>query len=343
MLLNTVPIAWGFGEVRPCLVLRFSIHLPDEMDKVVEAFKTGRTHLHAYTGGTASDELASLIALTHGVRVAAGSANRWFNPHDKDPRGRPVELVASVPAFETTRTRARVPTLYREVVLSDHLLGSFPRLEADTARELVRASRSYRQACWICEADPNLAWLLYVSAVETAASEWARLLHLPQISERDLLSELRPDFADKLSKAAGDKTDAVLNEVGKTLGNVLRAQWKFINFLLEFGLVPPSPRPKALPLDWSKDAMKESLSIVYKHRSHALHASQPFPPPMSDPPFPTEGTDGQPALGERPGGSAYTIGGLWADADLPMNLCTFQHIVRSALLRWWESVLVAPA
>src|SRR6266581_4979040 len=70
--LNTVPPSFGFGQVRPALVLRFSVHLPDEMEKVVEAFKVGKSNTLSYTGGTAYDELASLLSLIHGVRAAAG-------------------------------------------------------------------------------------------------------------------------------------------------------------------------------------------------------------------------------------------------------------------------------
>ncbi len=339
MILNTIPLAFAFGHIRPALVLRLSIHLPDEMGGIVDAFKKGQTNTLSYTGGTAHDELASLLSLTHGVRTAIGSISRWFLPNDRDPRGQPRELGSGAPGFETAGQRARIPTLFREAVLSDGVLSSFPRLAPDTAREVVRASRSYRQACWICDSDPNLSWLLLVSAAETAANEWARLRNLPLQTGRELLLEMKPDFADRLDTAAGPNSKAVLEEVGGTLGDVLRAQWKFISFLLQYGIDPPQPRPKAFGLDWSPGAVRKGLNTLYTHRSHALHASQPFPPPMSDPPFPTEGPDGEPAFGERPGGASYTIGGLWNEKDLPMNLHTFEHIVRTACIKWWRDLV----
>ena len=110
------------------------------MDSVVEAFKTGESNTLSYTGGSAHDELASLLSLTHGVRAALGSVNRWFHPGDNDPRGSPVELFSGTPTFEHSHYRPRIPTLYREVTLSDRLLSTLPVLQPDTARELVRAT-----------------------------------------------------------------------------------------------------------------------------------------------------------------------------------------------------------
>jgi hypothetical protein len=218
------------------------------------------------------------------------------------------------------------------------LLRTYPTLDWETAREVARASRSYRQALWIADADSNLTWLLLVAAAETAANEWARLQRKPDATPRELLESLRPDFADRLRNAAGPTADRVLDEVGATLIDVLKSQWKFLNFLVKYGATPIEPRPKGFAIDWNPKSLKRLLGAIYTYRSLALHTSKPFPPPLCSPPFPSESLDGAPALGERPGGAAYTQGGLWTDDDLPMMLHTFEHIVRTAVLAWWAEL-----
>ena len=168
-----------------------------------------------------------------------------------------------------------LPNLPRHVSLTPELLGTYPSLEWTTARELARAARSYHQGIWEAEADPNLAWLLLVSAVESAAGEWARLKNLPVSSPEELLTTMRPDFANRLRDAAGANADAVLTEVGTTLNDVLRAQWKFRTFLLTYGLHAPNPRPQAWPLDWTAESMRKRIDQVYTYRSKS-----PRPPAL---------------------------------------------------------------
>jgi hypothetical protein len=40
-----------------------------------------------------------------------------------------------------------------------------------------RAARLYQDALWIVESEPNLAWIMLVSTVETAAKEWSDKNH----------------------------------------------------------------------------------------------------------------------------------------------------------------------
>jgi hypothetical protein len=219
------------------------------------------------------------------------------------------------------------------------LLALYPDIPWPSARELARAARSYRQAIWVANGDSNLAWLLLVSAAETAANEWARLKGEPNVTPAELLLSLRPDYAGRLRDAAGTSADAVLREVGETQNTVLRAQWKFREFLLTFGLNPPAARPKAFATDWAPSAMKKTLELVYRYRSEALHASKPFPLPMCEAPFANESATGEKAWAEKPGGASYQIGGLWTDGDLPINLYAFHHIVSTALLKWWATLV----
>jgi len=82
--------------------------------------------------------------------------------------------------------------------------------------------------------------------------------------------------------------------------------------------------------------MKKLLTLVYNYRSRALHGGRPFPAPMCEPPM-IFGDTNVPA--ERPLGiTMSTRGGTWRAKDVPLCLHMFEHIVRGALLNWWESL-----
>jgi hypothetical protein len=326
------------GTLAPSLVLRQGAHLNDEIEAVAAAFRTGKGDVASFVGGPAQEEFAALLALSHTARLAAGEVTRWFRPEDTDPRGTPVQMSGASPILVTRGRRTPLPTLARRIALSPDLLRTYTTLEWSTARELARAARSYRLAVWEAEADPNFAWLLLVSAVEAAANEWARLQNLPVSSPAELLMAMRPDFVDRLRQAAGTNADAVLTEVGTSLNDVLRAQWKFRTFLLTYGLQAPQPRPQAWPLDWTEEGLKKRIEQVYTYRSKALHASIPFPPPMCEAPFPSDDGAGNRAWSERPSGSTFHLGGLWTESDLPMNLHAFHHLTSVSICRWWKEV-----
>jgi hypothetical protein len=339
LLLNTVPEPHEPGELVPALVLRVSAHLSDDTPQVVEAFRKGVPDANAFTGGTTYDEFASLVSLAHRVRLVVGAPTRWFYKHDTDARGSPRYSKRAMPAIPQGRPGNVVPGLTRTTALDPYLLSSYPDIPWASARELARAARSYRQAVWLANSDGNLCWLFLVSAAETAANEWARLRAEPSLSPADLLRSLRPDYVERLETAAGSKAPEVLREVGETQNTVLRAQWKFREFLLNFGLEPPRPRPTSWPIDWTSRSMKQILEVIYRYRSEALHASKPFPLPMSESPIATDDGAGNRTWSEHPGGAVYQSGGLWSADQLPINLYAFHHLVATALLSWWKTLI----
>lgn len=83
--------------------------------------------------------------------------------------------------------------------------------------------------------------------------------------------------------------------------------------------------------------MRETLRVVYRYRSNALHGGTPFPLPMCYPPH-RLGDDG--VLTEKPSGLASaTLGGVWVANDIPIHLHIFEYIVRSVLLTWWGKMI----
>ena len=343
LLLNTSAEPHEPGTVVPALVLRIGAHIADHTDHVVRAFQAGIPDANSFTGGTTYEELASLISLAHRVRVAVGSVTRWFHPHDTDPRGTPRHSAALAPAVPAGRHQKVIPELRRSVTLNTELLATYPTIPWESARELARAARSYRQGVWLANGDGNLAWLFLVSAAETAANEWARVRRQPELTPTELLTDLHVEYAQRLEIAGGENAAAVLREVAQSQLEVLRGQWKFREFLTMFGQHAPTPRPRASAIDWTAAGLKRILGVVYKYRSSALHASTPFPLPMCDSPLPMDSESGTSAWAEKPGGAAYHMGGLWTESQLPINLYAFHHLVATSLQNWWRDLANDPS
>lgn len=165
--LNT--IGMPAGNVRAALVLRYDWHWifphPD----------WSRTDAERYHGGSPADEVAGLASLCLGARFKAGDSTRVFRPGD-DPKGRPTALLSRpIPLLVLSNFYGRVLPRVAEGQRSLELLAPLamlPDLDELAALTLIRCARIYQDALWIAESQPQLAWLLLVSALETAAVYW---------------------------------------------------------------------------------------------------------------------------------------------------------------------------
>lgn len=325
------------GEAGPVLVLRADICLDgeDAARGSQTALEEGLTKLDEYVGGTMYDEIAALLSLTNGVRLQAGSETRRFNRRT-DPIGRPLAPSDPPPIYVPPRFGLRIPDACRTVRLELSRLPSYPHLDPLDAVALARAARSYQEALWVAESDPQLAWLLLVSAIETAAARWFRTSGAKEPTDVEVLRAANADLANLLLEHGGDE---LLGAVAKAIAQGMRAGYKFREFLGEFMPSPPQPRPR----DWAaavwggdKKKLDKSLSIIYGHRSKALHESLPFPIPMCARPRRHDEDNGTSWLTERPGGTAGEMGGVWSEGDLPMLLWAFEYLSRNALVKWWD-------
>jgi hypothetical protein len=305
----------------PALILRARAYLDPR------AFSFPRqTNTKGFTGSTPADEIAALVSLQVGARVMAGGVVRFADADELHwrilgDRDRPTPLFPAA---------GKVPLLPRALQaksIRPAPFDTFPKLAPDDATALVRAARCYRDALWIAEAEPELAWLLFVSALEVAAVQQ----HIDRADPIDILRGSKPKLVEMLE---GD--ESLLRDVAVELARDLRATARFLDFALRFTPAPPSPRaPEGFRLDWSQNHLKNCMKKVYAHRSNALHEGVPFPPPMCDSPF--QGGPDWEAPGETVIGVAVsTAGGTWVREDLPFPLHTFEYIVRGALLSWWE-------
>jgi len=294
-----------------------------------------KTRADSYHGGRLEDEIAALLSLVLGVRMMAGGPTRVFDP-SMDPRGRPQYFnIDRDPVLPRGRSgNSVIPRLPGKVVVSEAgRLRTLPSLSARDAAALVQAARLYQDALWICDAQPQLSWVMLVSAVEVAAGHSAKEEGTP--SER--LEACKPDLAELVRDRGGEK---LLGQVAEMMVDSLGATRKFVGFVQEF--LPPPPTPERSPhahVQWDDSSkMKKALRTIYGWRSHGLHRGTPFPLPMCEPPYQQEDV-----VWEKPFGRGTAArGAVWTGKDMPMLLHTFEYIVRNSLLKWWDSLLPDP-
>lgn len=321
--LNAVPLAQGI--VAPAIILRY-----EEFWESPEP-NFSKTDAEQYHGGTPADELAALASLALGVRFKAGDTTRYFEPQG-DPKG--------IPRAWTRRT---VPILLDggplhrwvipQVAEGEHSLellepvGILPKLNPSAAISLIRSARLYQDALWLAESEPALAWLLLVSALETAAVCWRSQTEDPL----DRFKGSKPELYADLHQRDPELAKRVAEEFKDSFG-VTR---KFVDFVLTFRPTEPERRPESWGrIDWSDTSLDRILKIVYAYRSKALHSGKPFPAPMCDPPFRLSESA---APAEKPLGHVSVGMSVWREEDIPISLHTFEYVARGTLLNWWRA------
>ena len=323
-LLNPVAIPKSNGSITPGIILRVDRYLEIS---IPEMSRTDDFHYH---GGTLEDEIAALVSLILGVRFRSGGITREFEI-DKDPRGKPILFqMDKNPIFLVGGDGLVIPEARRTVNLKDlDQFLTYPVLHPEDAMTLVKIARIYQDALWIVESEPELAWIMFVSTIETAANHWSEAKATP--------IERLQTFNSPLERVLFDQGgENHVREVAKLIVQYMGATQKFIDFILEFLPTEPNIRPDTpFQLSWNKNDIKKTLIKVYDYRSKVLHGGQTFPAPMCMNPMvfghiPSEIPDGL---------ATATKGGVWTLKDTPILLHTFEYIVRGALLKWWSSLI----
>lgn len=325
--LNTVPIPDAPGTVSAPIVLRLVDHLRNyrpDMSKTDEKF---------YHGGTMVDEIAALTSLSVGVRIMAAGESRRFE-HGEDPLGRPQAWDHKPPPFlRIRRGRYVLPSVSGTHSL-DYLeiLKSIPKIAPERYVNLIRSCSAYQNALWAAESEPHLAWLMFVSALETAAND----VYLSDTSPAQRLKDANPELVNTLDQSGGSE---LVEKVAELIAHTLGATKKFLDFTLKFIPEEPTDRPDLdwLRLKWSKTKLKKTLNKVYEYRSRSLHGGLPFPAPMYEPPF-YFNAKSKPSEVPLTGLASHSHGGTWLPEDMPINLHCFHYITRGTLLNWWLSL-----
>ncbi|MDO9455238.1 hypothetical protein [Nocardioides sp.] len=314
-------------RVRLVLLLKGGIHANLIPDLVVDN-KLAPADSSAYYGGTISDELAALIALRHGVRLRVAGTRTLSGFHDdQETASPPINFeVRTLTTPTSAHSALQLPEVAsRRGNLDDlGLIAQLNALSEASEIALIRAARAYAAGIWVAEEDANWAWLQLVTAVEVAATH-AITTSAPPV---DLLREFWPDMWAAVEPASPE----VQESVAALLAEQMRATARFVNFIAQFAPDPPATRPEFSLFDWT--TLRKASSIIYGHRSTALHAGKPFPVPMLEAPR----REGE-AFQEKPYGTgASGLGGIWHAKEAPMLLSTFEYIVRGALLNWWATL-----
>ena len=313
--------------VGPAIAVHAGVHA-NLIPEVVVDGNLAKSDSSAYHGGSMTDEIAALVSLELGVRLRLAGTTRMSGIHEqRDPER--VPILFEVPRLSRPGRpgREQIPAAVarKANVTALRRLSTFADINEIAQAELVRAARSYAAALWWANEDPNQAWLQFVTAVETAATCRQRLTAEPL----DLLCEHWPELWDELQDAG----ERVRTRIAGVLAEQTKATRKFIDFLTDCAPEPPDERMEYGQLDWSK--MRRHSSVIYGHRSKALHEGKPFPMPMLSEPS----RDNSGAVQETPWGlNSGGLGGVWKASETPMLLSTFEYITRGALLRWWDEL-----
>ena len=325
-VINTIPTD-THEQLPMAAVLRLDWCIP-ERDPLPDMERSNQDTFH---GGAMPDEIAALIALALGIRMQAGGVVREFRD-EQDLRGTPVQHGHRRPSLPMARQRSIPYLASGNLQELEATLEFYRHVQPAKAIEVVRAARSYQQGVWMADADPEYAWLKFVSALETAANCWWRGDNDPAAA----LEYSKPELAVLLRGAGGD---GLVADVGEILKDQLRATRRFLDFTANYRPPPPDERPPAaFQTDWAE--LEGSMRLIYKYRSKSLHAGLPFPGPMLA--EPTLWEQGQPQA-EKPLGLAAAVGAaVWQATDLPMLLHIFEHITRRTLLAWMHDPAGGP-
>lgn len=332
-LINTIAHAGNQGGriLRPAVVMRIAHHYEPATDPAYRS--PMQNDFEHYHGGDSLDEMAALASLFLGIRLKAGGVNREFRG-EQDRFGRPMQIGSKPDPQLLLEGRPQIPRLALSVNLNAGLapLNDFPNRTAEQTNALIKAARQYQQAVWIADSDPSLAWLMLVSAIETAALEWS--------SDATPVEQLETAFPELVKLIAGSDSPELLGPVADILKQLTRSTKRFVGFIEAF--VPPPPLTRAetyAQFSFAPKDLRKAMELIYGHRSKSLHRGTAFPLPMCEPPRYTQSAEVLFSVQEKPQGHAmYSRNASWKAEQTPMLLNTFEHIARGALLNWWKSL-----
>jgi hypothetical protein len=313
------------GQLRP--VLELASWFRDPEDEAPASDSAG------WTGLSIHQEITAMLSLILGVRLRGDDPVIHRNNGGTITAYHPS--VRTLPSAPTSPWASPIipglPDTSADIASARQYLESLPGLAPQHAVDLLRAARQYADALWIAEGEPELAWLMLVSAVEVAATSH-------QITTADyaqLVTSGFPLAAEALVERGGE--ELLVRAADTEFAGLIKATGRFLAFARAFRPDPPEVRTadRLAQLPWSRRGMEGALNKVYDYRSARLHAGASFPWPLLIPP--PVASDGLPAerFTNGPYGSGDTT---WSAEELPMTLAIFAQLVRGMLLRWWSTM-----
>lgn len=296
--------------------------------------------LSTYIPYAPEEEIAAILSLSLGIRIKAGNKNREFSINLNNGTNyfgsvlniqahlnpSPINLFNNYPIVPNA---VRFQAKKCSVCLNDskacfeHI---FKIKDLKKYSSVIRAAKLYSDALWLSEKEPQLSWILLVSAIETAADASGN----SQKNSNDLLQKFYPDLAEVIDKC-GNHNAKIKAKVSEIL--YLPATKKFVEFITEHY---PKPKinddvPEIYRVNWEE--FEIILKKIYELRSKALHSGQPFPDPMCEQPF--KSINNNIIMAEKPLIGPEFLGESILDTEnKPLLLWKFEDIVRNSLLNW---------
>jgi hypothetical protein len=110
------------------------------------------------------------------------------------------------------------------------------------ALSLIRSARYYQDALWLSESEPTLAWLLMVSALETAALHW-------RSQKEDALLRFQTDRPELYEYLSNLEDRTVVGRVAEAFKDSFGLTKKFVDFVKNFCPAAPAERPRSGAID----------------------------------------------------------------------------------------------
>lgn len=329
-LLNTIggPPTHGSHYGRCFVKLALQLDVPSEAQIPPVAKKTDPGSYH---GGWVDEEIAALVSLALNVRCKSGGLWRRFR--GAEDLGSPYTGSFEEPSLVAPKGPGwtMLPNLNLDGDLRDlpKYICRYAELDAEAATGLVRAARFFQQAVWIADAEPNISWVLLVSALESATNAWGAKSSQPPIEQ---IEENWQELGQLLREVAAHD-QLLASKLAKQLRSNVKVQARVKQFISDHYPPAPEPRPAFDGFDWSSNSVVAAMGPIYQWRSRFLHTAIPFPEAMCGPP--RADSDGA-GYSERPGGLAISTGdATWMAEDTPMVLWPFVYLVGEALRAWW--------
>lgn len=311
------------GRAENRLVLRHIDHL---FDAPATADDTDDLDVSEWTGGTLGEQMAALLSLALVRRVRSGGVVRQgFSPGD--PLGGPARALHRTPLLAEPAHATMLPGIAEPVDVGDALvlLDQYALLAVADATALTRAAAQFADALWWADADPRLAWLKLVGALEAAANRADMSIDDDPVAQ---LKRRRGPLYDQVNRVSPD----AVSTVAEALAGTLRPEMKLLCFTLAYAPAPPDVRPDRGRIDYSD--LSSTLRGVYECRSRDVHDGIPFPHRLCQPPIAVDGI----ACERFPVLASRGTGDISGSDSLPACLHTFAHIVGGTLRRWWAGL-----
>jgi hypothetical protein len=274
-------------------------------------------------GSSQASAFGALLSLALATPLSPGVLTRYAD----GGREVPVAVPGAAGVASSSPTQMDVAWAERSLTVALSYLEHHRALAESKAQAVITSAQRFRQAMNSMAYDGELAWLLFISALESGAqSESAQSQDSVEVLRRQI-----PELVPQLE--AYDLLQAVADSMSHLFG----ATSKFTRFVLRYA-PPPSDRrpPPEVQHAWSKRALRSLCSDLYRLRSEALHSGHRFPELMCRPAY--RAAEWLAPAEVPPPGPDFTMRNLSAGDVLTLE--AFSFLVHGALMNWWRAEAV---